>query len=96
MIPDDVVERVREEADIVSVIGECRSCKDPSTLDPKTDGLAVCGPRETGVVLPGETADPAKMLAWGRIRAGVSTADNVQYLRFDAIRYMDTPSQKER
>lgn len=79
---------------IVSIIGDARPIADPATLDPVNDGLAVCGPQETGVVLPGETNDPAKMLVWGRIRAGVKPDTPVQYLRLNAIRYLETPPQR--
>ncbi len=65
---------------IVSIIGESRPITDPTALDPLQDGLAVCGARQTGVVLPGETDDTHKMLAWGRTRAGASAQDPVQYL----------------
>jgi AMMECR1 domain-containing protein len=79
---------------IVSIIGEARPIADPATLDPVRDGLAAQGPDETGVVLPGETADPAKMLAWARIRARVKTDTPVQYLRLDAIRFMEMPPKR--
>lgn len=79
---------------IVSIIGDASPITDPATLDPVLDGLAVCGPNETGVVLPGETADPGKMLAWGRIRAGVKPDAPVQCLRLNAIRYMETPPKR--
>jgi AMMECR1 domain-containing protein len=74
---------------IVSVIGESRPISDPTTLDPLRDGLAVCGSRQTGVVLPGETDDVQKMIAWGRIRAGASAKERVQYLRLAAVRFME-------
>lgn len=81
---------------IVSIIGESRPIADPATLDPVLDGLAVRGPRDTGVVLPGETADPVKMLAWGRIRAGITDDSPAQqYLRVSAIRFMEPPPAKE-
>lgn len=79
---------------IVSIIGESRPIDDPASLDPVRDGLAARGPKETGVVLPGETADVAKMLAWARIRAGVTGNDPAQYLRLDAIRCMETPPKR--
>jgi AMMECR1 domain-containing protein len=81
---------------IVSIIGDAQPVADPATLDPVQDGLAVCGPTETGVVLPGETNDPAKMLAWGRIRAGATPDTPVRYLRLEAIRYLDAPPKKEK
>ncbi len=74
---------------IVSIIGESRPITDPLTLDPLHDGLAVCGPQETGVVLPGETDEVQKMIAWGRIRAGVQAGQRVQYQRLDAVRFME-------
>lgn len=76
---------------IVSIIGESRPISDPATLDPLQDGLAVCGARETGVVLPGETDDVQKMIAWGRIRAGVKPTEHAQYQRVEAIRFMEEP-----
>jgi len=79
---------------IVSIIGDSHPITDPTTLDPVADGLAVCGPRETGVVLPGETGDVQKMIAWGRIRAGVKADEPASYLRLEAIRFMEGKSQK--
>ena len=80
---------------IISIIGETHPISDPATLDPVRDGLAVCGPRDTGVVLPGETADAKTMLAWGRTRAGLSPHDTTSYLAIDAVRYMEPVTRKD-
>jgi AMMECR1 domain-containing protein len=80
---------------IVSIVGDALPVDDPSILDPAVDGLAVRGPHETGVVLPGETADRQKMLAWGRIRARAAADTPVSYLRLDAIRFLDISPAKE-
>lgn len=76
---------------IVSIIGNSDPITDPLTLNPVVDGLAVRGPHETGVVLPGETGSADTMLRWGRIRAGVRAHDAVTYLRLDAVRYIEPP-----
>lgn len=80
---------------IVSIIGDCTPLNDPSTLDPLRDGLAVRGPRETGVVLPGETKKTDTMLAWGRIRARLGADDPAECFRLEAIRYMEAPAKEE-
>lgn len=80
---------------IVSVIGECTPINDLSTLDPLRDGLAVRGPRETGVVLPGETQKIETMLAWGRIRAKLSQDAPAECFRLEAVRFMEAPAKEE-
>ncbi|MHB9132319.1 MAG: AMMECR1 domain-containing protein [Armatimonadota bacterium] len=81
---------------IVSIIGAAQPIANPTILDPVEDGLAVCGPRETGVVLPGETADVQKMIAWGRTRAGVKAGEAVQYQKLTAVRFMEAPQRPPR
>jgi len=81
---------------IVSIIGDSRPVDDPHTLDPVTDGLAVRGPKETGVVLPGETGSIDTMIKWGRIRAGIKAGDSAEYSRLDAVRYMEPPRKSPR
>ena len=81
---------------IVSIIGDCTPLNDLSTLDPLLDGLAVRGPRETGVVLPGEAKKTDTMLAWGRIRAKLTKDDPAECFRLEAIRFMEPPAKEER
>lgn len=82
---------------IVSIVGNQRPISDPAALDPVSIGMVVRGPRETGVVLPGETGDAQKMLAWGRIRAGLKANAPGQYFQLDAIRFIEAtaPAMKE-
>jgi AMMECR1 domain-containing protein len=79
---------------IISIIGDVTPIADPLTLDPVTDGLAVRGANETGVVLPGETKDPKKMVEWARIRAKAKKNDKVEYLRVEAIRFVEPVKAK--
>lgn len=81
---------------IVSIIGDCTPINDLSRLDPLRDGLAVRGPHETGVVLPGETKKTDTMLAWGRIRAKLSNDDSAECFRLEAVRFMEAPAKEER
>ncbi|MEI6519025.1 MAG: AMMECR1 domain-containing protein [bacterium] len=74
---------------IISIIGDVTPIADPLTLDPVTDGLAARGANETGVVLPGETKDPKKMVEWARIRAKAKKNDKVEYLRIEAMRFIE-------
>lgn len=80
---------------IVSIIGESTPIVDLSTLDPLTDGLAAHGPRETGIVLPGETGDIQKVIAWARTRAGATTRGPVEYFRLVAVRFIEPIPTKE-
>jgi len=81
---------------IVSIVGDSVPLTDPTTLDPLRDGLAVRGPRETGVVLPGEAKKNETMLAWGRIRAKLSENDPAECFRLEAVRFMEAPAKEER
>ncbi len=79
---------------IISIIGDVTPIADPLAVDPVTAGLAVRGPQETGVVLPGETKDPRKMVSWARIRAKVKKNEPVEYLRIEAVRYIEPVKEK--
>jgi AMMECR1 domain-containing protein len=79
---------------IISIIGDVSLVADPMTVDPVTEGLAVRGPKETGVVLPGETKDPQKMVDWARIRAGLKKNEKADYLRVEAIRFIEPVKTK--
>jgi AMMECR1 domain-containing protein len=77
---------------IVSVVGEPHPISESQAveLDPVTEGLAVkCGDRY-GVVLSGETSDPAKMIAWGKTRAGAKPGDSVSYSEIHDLRFMES------
>lgn len=80
---------------VVSIIGERQPVANPSVVDPLRDGLAVRGPRETGIVLPGETGDLKTMVAWGRLRAGMKSNEEARYFRLEAVRFMEPPRRKE-
>ena len=79
---------------IISIIGDISPITDPMTVDPVTEGMAVLGPKETGVVLPGETNDPQKMVDWARIRAGLKKNEKADYLRVEAIRFIEPNKNK--
>lgn len=74
---------------IVSIIGDSTLVNNPETLNPVKDGLVIRGVHESGVVLPGETANVGTMLRWGRIRAGVKADEPIEYFRLDAMRYLE-------
>lgn len=79
---------------IVSIVDPPEPIRDPARLDPLTDGLAVRGALRTGVVLPGETTSRARFVEWGRVRAGAAPGERVQYLRLNAIRFLE-PSRPQ-
>lgn len=60
-----------------------------SRLDPARDGLVVQYKDRCGVILSGETSQVARMVNWGRIRAGAGPADPVQYFRIESVRFVE-------
>jgi AMMECR1 domain-containing protein len=60
------------------------------SLDPARDGLAVLYGDRYGVVLSGETYDPANMVKWGRIRAGAPKGSSVRLFEIHDIRFMES------
>jgi hypothetical protein len=65
-----------------------------SSLDPTRDGLVVQYKDRSGVILSGETDDTARMVAWGRLRAGARPNDPVQFFRIRSVRFVEpTPGK---
>ncbi len=64
------------------------------SLDPTRDGLVVQHGDRCGVILSGETDDTARMVAWGRLRAGARPTDSVQFFRIESVRFVEpTPGK---
>jgi AMMECR1 domain-containing protein len=74
---------------IVSILDPPVPAADPWTLDPLTDGLAVRGPRRTGVVLPGETVRRERFVGWAEVRADLRPGDTPRYFRLRAARFIE-------
>jgi AMMECR1 domain-containing protein len=77
---------------IVSIVDAPRpiSAEEAASLDPASDGLAVKYSGRYGVVLSGETFSTAKMIAWGRTRAGAPTHASVQFFALHDLRFMES------
>ncbi len=78
---------------IVSIVAPPEAIADPHSLDPVTEGLAVRTAIRTGVVLPGETWQRARMIKWARIRAGAKPEEAVDYFRVRAFRVAEPQPQ---
>lgn len=76
---------------IVSVVGPPVAMADPADFDPVTEGAAARWHDRLGVVLPGETADRDRALAWARIRAGLPKGARPDYFRLRAVRAVEPP-----
>jgi hypothetical protein len=76
---------------IVSIVGKPRPITPEAVaaLDPVRDGLAVRAGSGYGVVLSGETTQVARMVQWGRIRAGAGPNDPVELFRLDVVRFLE-------
>jgi AMMECR1 domain-containing protein len=74
---------------IVSILDPPEAIANPALLDPVSDGLAVRSALRTGVVLPGETARPDRFVSWALIRAGAREGERVQFLRLNAVRFIE-------
>ncbi len=63
-----------------------------ANLDPTRDGLVVKSGDRYGVTLSGETSITARMLQWGRIRAGCRANTPVELFRIQDVRFVE-PSE---
>ena len=75
---------------VITVAPRLISEQAAESLDPALDGLAVLYGDRYGVVLSGETNNPANMIKWGRIRAGAVTDSPVRYYEIQDIRFMES------
>jgi len=76
---------------IVSIVGRPQQidASQLSSIDPLRDGLAVRFGHNFGIVLNGETRDVRTMEKWGRIRAGATADDAVDFYRLDVVRFIE-------
>ena len=65
------------------------SQSEAANLDPTRDGLVVKSGDRYGVVLSGETSQTARMLQWGRIRAGCRANSPVELFRIQNVRFVE-------
>ena len=76
---------------IVSIVGKPVpiSASEAANLDPTREGLVVKAGDRQGVVLSGETGEAARMLQWGRIRAGAHANSSVELFRLEDVRFVE-------
>ena len=80
---------------IVSFVARPRpiTAAEAAHLDPVREGLAVQNGDRWGVVLSGETARPANLALWGRIRAGAGPRNSVQWFAIRDVRMKESPAK---
>lgn len=65
------------------------TASEAANLDPTREGLVVKSGDRYGVVLSGETGQTARMLQWGRIRAGCNATASVELFRIQDVRFVE-------